>query len=560
MAKRKEKTPRQPFPPELKRTIRRALLMLLPSALPVAVGDALNVYLAILTQRLLDASLTGQSDYIARIVAPFFIGLALFIPVDLLTSFMRGCYIRRANTLMKQRYVQRVFAKNISEFQSENRALYLSNITNDMNTVEQRYFASLFSILQSSITFLGGIFILSMTKSWIPVVAAAIGVLLIFFGMRSGRSLEKDEGERSGFLTKYTVFIREFLSAFRIVKSHNLEDRIEKDFDRRSTDVQWKRYELDKKETVIQTRQSAMFGLFIAALLTLAMLAVQRGGITTGGILLSINGFGMIMGSLSQMAESFPAVASVRPVFLSMEENLENKDLSVEKEEFDGFDNELIFDSVSFAYGDNQVLQDAHFSLRKGGKYLMIGPSGGGKSTILRLVRKYYNPDQGAVLVDGVNLVDIRRESYYRHIANVEQQVFLFEDSLRNNLTLYKDYSDEEIMRAIEGAGLSDYLAGLPDGLEHVIVDNGKNLSGGERARVAIARGLITRADLLLLDEAFASLDERVARSIEKTLLSLDGVTVLSVSHVLFPDTMPLYDAVLEVKRGQVTELAQSSH
>jgi ATP-binding cassette subfamily C protein len=298
-----------------------------------------------------------------------------------------------------------------------------------------------------------------------------------------------------------------------------------------------------------------MFGLFIASLLTFAMLAVQGGGITTGGILLSINGFGMIMGSLHQMAESFPAVASVRSVFLSMEENLENKELSVETDNFDGFDGELVFEEVSFAYGDNQVLQDACFTLRKGGKYLMIGPSGGGKSTILRLVRKYFNPDRGAVLVDGVNLVDIRRESYFRHIANVEQQVFLFEDTLRNNLTLYKDYSEEDIMRAIDGAGLSDYLERLPDGLEHIIVDNGKNLSGGERARVAIARGLIARADLLLLDEAFASLDEQVARSIEKTLLSLDGVTVLSVSHVLFPDTMPLYDAVFEVKRGQVTEL-----
>ncbi|MGI6507717.1 MAG: ABC transporter ATP-binding protein [Saccharofermentanales bacterium] len=523
-----------------------------------AVGEALNVYLAILTQRLLDASLTGQSDHIARIVAPFFIGLALFIPVDLFSSFMRGCYIRRANTLMKQRYVQRVFAKNISEFQSENRALYLSNITNDMNTVEQRYFASLYTILAASVTFFGGIFILSMTKSWIPIIASAIGVLLIFTGMRSGRSLEKGEGERSDFLKKYTVFIREILSAFRIIKSHNLEDKIEIDFNRRSTDVQWKRYELDKKETVIQTRQNAMFGLFIAALLTLAMLAIRRGGITTGGILLAINGFGMIMGSLSQMAEAFPAVASVRSVFLQMEENLENEEMSVETEDFNGFDGELEFDAVSFAYGDNQVLQDVDFTLRKGGKYLMIGPSGGGKSTVLRLVRKYFNPDQGAVRIDGVNLADIRRESYYRHIANVEQQVFLFEDTLRNNLTLYKDYSDDEIMRAIEGAGLSDYLARLPDGLEHVIVDNGKNLSGGERARVAIARGLIAHADLLLLDEAFASLDEQVARSIEKTLLSLDGVTVLAVSHVLFPDTMPLYDAIFEVKRGKVTEARYS--
>ena len=555
MVKRKEKTPRQPFPLELKRTIRRALIMLLPSVPPITAGQALNVYLIILTQRLLDAALTGQSDYIAGIIAPFFIGLALYVPLDLLSAFTRGCYIRRANTLMKQRYVGRVFAKNISEFQSENRALYLSNITNDMNTVEQRYFVSLYTIFESFVTFFGGVVIISMTKSWIPIVASVIGALMIFIGMRSGRTLEKSEGERSDFLIKYTAFIREFLSAFRIIKSHNLEDKIEKDFNRRSTDVQSKRYELDKKETVIQTRNNVRFGFFIAVLLTLAMLAVREGGITTGGILLTINGFGMIMDALGRLAEAFPSVASVRTVFLRMEDNLENKELSVETESFDGFDGELVFDDVSFAYGDNQVLQDARFTLRKGGKYLMIGPSGGGKSTILRLVRKYFNPDQGAILLDGVDLVDIRRESYYRHIANVEQQVFLFEDTLRNNLTLYKDYSDEEIMRAIEGAGLSDYLERLPDGIEHIIVDNGKNLSGGERARVAIARGLIARADLLLLDEAFASLDGRVARNIEKTLLSLDGVTVLSVSHVLFPDTMPFYDAVFEVKRGQVTEL-----
>ncbi len=553
MANTKTKARRQPFPFALKRTIRRALLPLIPSSLPITAGAALNVYLGILTQRLLDAALTGQSGYIEKIIAPFFIGLALFIPIELLTSFTRGCYIRRANTLMKQRYVERVFAKNISEFQSENQALYLSNVTNDMNTVEQRYFVSLYTALEASVALFGGIILISMTKTWLSLVASGIGVLLIFFGTRSGRSLEKAEGERSDYLAKYTVFIREFLSAFRIVKSHNLEDRIERDFNRRSADVQWKRYELDKKETVIQTRQSAIFGLFIAVLLTWAMLAVQKGHITAGGILLTINGFGMIMGSFGRLADALPSIASVRPIFLRMEANLENKDMSVETEDFDGFNDELVFDSVSFAYGDNQVLQDASFTLRKGGKYLMIGPSGGGKSTILRLARKYFNPDRGAVLVDGVNLINIRRESYFRHIANVEQHVFLFEDTLRNNLTLYKDYSDDEIMRAIEGAGLTDYLARLPDGLEHVIVDNGKNLSGGERARVAIARGLIARADLLLLDEAFASLDERVARNIEKTLLSLEGVTVLSVSHVLFPDTMPFYDAVYEVKRGQVT-------
>ncbi len=184
---------------------------------------------------------------------------------------------------------------------------------------------------------------------------------------------------------------------------------------------------------------------------------------------------------------------------------------------------------------------------------MLVGPSGGGKSTVLRLLRKYFKPDQGQILLDGTDLARIDRTDYYQHLANVEQQVFLFDDSLRNNLTLFKSYTEEEIMAAVRGAGLLPFLAARPEGLDYKIEDNGQNLSGGERARIAIARGLIARAGLLLLDEAFASLDEEVARGIEKTLLELEGVTLISVSHVIFSDTAPLYDGVFEVKRGQVT-------
>ena len=120
-------------------------------------------------------------------------------------------------------------------------------------------------------------------------------------------------------------------------------------------------------------------------------------------------------------------------------------------------------------------------------------------------------------------------------MANVEQHIFLFEDSLRNNLTLYKNYSDEELNAAIEAAGLNDFVLKQPDGLEQLILDNGKNVSGGEKARIAIARGLLRQSDILLLDEAFASLDDEVAKSIEQRLLALDDVTVIQVSHVVFP-------------------------
>ena len=137
----------------------------------------------------------------------------------------------------------------------------------------------------------------------------------------------------------------------------------------------------------------------------------------------------------------------------------------------------------------------------------------------------------------------------YKLVANIEQQVFIFEDTIKNNITLYKNYTDEEINAAIKAAGLEDFVKGLPAGLDTVIYDNGKNISGGERSRIVIARALLSKASILFMDEAFASLDMERAREIEKTILDLQDITVINVSHIIFKDTRHLYDKVFTVKR-----------
>ncbi|NLA71823.1 MAG: ABC transporter ATP-binding protein [Clostridiaceae bacterium] len=558
---KKQKEPRKPLPPDLVNLLRRTRRELIPAALPMVMSAALNVFLMLLMKKSLDAALTGDLAQVKNAILPIVLGALLFIPVDLLSAWMRGRYMRFANESLKGRYIDRVFKKNISEFQGEHLALYLSNITNDMNSIEQRYFLSLFEILRQFIGALGGAIIL-FSVNWIVAVLALIpGAFVSFIALRSGRGLEKHEGERSDFLKQYTIYIREVLSAFRIIRNNNLEKKINEDFDEKSIGVQQKRFELDKAESVVYVRNSAIFSLLIAVLLVAAMFTARSGIITIGGIILVISGYGSIMNAFANVSERLPMIASERPVFLRMEQALENKgtENELEVQSFARLKGELVFDKVSFAYDENQVLNDASFAMQRGGKYMLTGPSGGGKSTVLRLIRKYFNPDEGAVMIDDQDLRSIRRESYYEHLANVEQHVFLFEDTLRNNLTLYKPYEDRAILEAASAAGLSGFLDTLPGGLDYVVLDNGKNLSGGERARIAIARGLIADADLLLLDEAFASLDEDVARSIEQTLLRLENVTVVSVSHVIFRDTASLYDAIFEVKRGRVTQSVLSS-
>lgn len=200
-----------------------------------------------------------------------------------------------------------------------------------------------------------------------------------------------------------------------------------------------------------------------------------------------------------------------------------------------------------------------NLTFEKGKKYLVIGPSGGGKSTVLRLLRKYLNPLSGNVLIDNVNLMDIKKTDYFSKIANIEQQIFLFEDTLRNNLTLYKDYSDEEIWDAIDRAGLHEFVKSQTEGMNRMILDNGKNISGGEKSRVAIARGLLSKANIIFLDEAFASLDYAKAREIEESLLSLEGVTVINVSHVIIEENKDKYDDVIIVKNKQTSLLEMTT-
>jgi ABC-type multidrug transport system fused ATPase/permease subunit len=134
-------------------------------------------------------------------------------------------------------------------------------------------------------------------------------------------------------------------------------------------------------------------------------------------------------------------------------------------------------------------------------------------------------------------------------VANIEQQVFLFEDTIKNNITLYKEYTDQEINEALEASGLADFVNNLKGGLNSILYDNGKNISGGERSRIVIARALLNKASILFMDEAFASLDMERAREIEKTILGLKDMTVINVSHVIFKDTRELYDRVITVKK-----------
>lgn len=501
---------------------------------------------------LLDYALNGQMEDVKQ-HAPWLILMAAgLVPLGILSAITNNLYKRNATALLKKYYIRKVFGKNIAEFQKENNAKYLSAITNDFNTLENNLIGGIYSIANCIAKFLVGAWLLTTVDPRLLLLAFFIIVINLVLSVLTTKPSNKAFKERSDMFDGYTSYIKEVLSAFHIVKNYNLQQKVTDDYDEKSEAIQHKGFIIERMITYIYATQNGLTFASIFGLICGVGYMVVAGKISTGSLLLVVQGVERMMFPLFELGEALPKVFTTKALVNKIEKTLENADTYVETVELPEFKESIEFHDVQFGYEDAEqlTLRDINLKVRKNGKYLIVGPSGGGKSTLLKLFRKYFIPTSGTITIDGHELRDIKREQYYKLVANIEQQVFIFEDTVKNNITLYKEYTEKEISDAIEAAGLTDFVRGLPEGMDTMIYDNGKNISGGECSRIVIARALLSKASILFMDEAFASLDMERAREIEKTILGLKDITVINVSHVIFKDTRALYDKVLTVKRS----------
>jgi ATP-binding cassette subfamily C protein len=494
----------------------------------------------------------GNMSGFATYATDLAILLSAQIPLRLLFSFLRGRFIKNTLLKMKTEYIKKVFGKNINEFNKENNAKYISALTNDFNLIEIDYITGILKVLEGITNFLTGVIIIIIISPIILAVGIFVILVSVAISSIATRPVKKKNKERSTLLEEYSAFTKEVLSAFNIIKTNDLETRVSETFKKQSDKVQSKQYQIDKLISFVYALNNVNFGFTVfALLLTVSYLAIT-GIATIASVVVIIQNPFNIVGPIAELAEALPKIITSNALFEKIDASLKNIEDYKETKSFDGFKKKIELKNVSFSYDNDLVLDDITLSFEKGKKYLVVGPSGGGKSTILRLLRKYFNPAKGTILIDGVNLKDIKKVDYFNKIANIEQQVFLFEDTLKNNLTLYKNYTNQEIMDAIKRAGLEDFLKTHAEGLKYKIVDNGKNVSGGEKSRIAIARGLLNKADIILLDEAFASLDYNKAKEIEDSILALKNVTIINVSHVKIKENLGKYDVVYSVNNKDV--------
>ena len=520
------------------------------------ITSALGVYFAFILGKIVDVSVSGDFLEFKNIILTGIILMVISAIFSYLIRIFSGLYIKSTMSNLKGDVFNSILSKDISSFNSENTANYISALNNDTNLVEQDYFSNMLTSFQYLSLFILGTYSIFKLNIYIAIATFVIGFIPLFIPIFFQKEMGKRKEGYSNSLSLFTTKIKDIFSGFEVIKSFNIEEKTKEDFNISNNTVENKKYASSKMEAIVNSLSQFFGSMVFFVPLGLGTYLVLKGEFTTGGMLTAVQLMNYIVGPILNFSTIINKIKGIKPInekLINIIEENNGEDTGIVK---DSFDRALEVNNLSFSYNEErEILKGVDLSINKGEKVAIVGRSGSGKSTLLRLILRYYDDYNGEITIDGMNSKDIKLSSIYEMMSIIQQNVFMFDDNIESNIALYGDYLDEEIDRAILESGLKSLIDSLPNGKSSSVGENGSNLSGGEKQRVSIARALIKNTPIILLDEATASLDAETSYEIENSLLNIEGLTSLVVTHKLNPELLKKYDKIVVLESGEVVEI-----
>ncbi len=512
-----------------------------------------NLFVTWLLGAMIDIIAAGEADRLLEMLWVW-IGLAVFtVTVDTASCWAKLGFVRRALVQYKALAFRRLSEKSISAFSQENTGRYLSTLTNDVTTIESNYLETPFEMAAYMLTGVGAF----MMMIWYsPLLAAAdvlLGLLPIAAVAVTGGALAKREKAVSDQNESFMAQIKDLLSGFSVIKSFKAEEETQKRFNGSNQTLENVKYRRRWCEALIG-EASGLCGLVMQmGIFFLGAYLAIRGDITAGTVIMFINLSGYVLNAINilpkGLANRRAAAGLVEKLAEVTEENAGRAGDPVPPVLKDA----ITLENVTFGYEPGEpVLRDLSMRLEAGKKYALVGGSGSGKSTLLNLLMGAYDGYEGSVAIDGKELREIDTDSLYDVMSLIGQNVFLFDDTLYQNITMFRDFPEDKLELAVHRAGLDGLIE--QRGESYRCGENGNGLSGGERQRVSIARCLMRETPVLLLDEATAALDNQTAFAVTDAILHLDGLTRMVVTHRLEAELLEQYDEIFVLRGGEVCE------
>ena len=453
---------------------------------------------------------------------------------------------------VRQRILEQVLYRTVAQYNAEGDAAYLSLLTTDLRTLYDDYYMSLFSIV-----FWGGIMLcaLAMYLYISPVMLLAILLVTIPPLVLPRRMNERLKATRDAFslqMADYTQQLKELLGGFEIIRSFLREDAYAALHQKAARKARESELDYQQSLNAMVTNTSLISNLIFPVVMLVGLFLAFDGRLTMGTVSTAASMANFVITPCHQIAQCWAKVKSSQGIRQRLEAAMAEPQVAEQGEPIGPIDS-IQCETVRFAYPNTAepVLKDASLTVDAAQKVALVGESGCGKSTLAKLLFQYYPDYSGDILFNGRQVRTLDRTALYRRVGYIAQTAYLFHDTIRNNICLHEDFPDEQLAHAIAAAGLTDWVASLPDGLDTVISENGKNLSGGQRQRIGIARLALRSYDLIIADEITASLDPDTSQQVMENLIAMPCM-VVAITHDVAGSFMHQFDKVYRVEHGVV--------
>ncbi len=515
----------------------------------------LNLAVSWLLQQLID-TISGTPNALGlKTLAMITVGvLFLLIVFSVLEYMFKPRFMKKAIKQYKEYAFHHLMKKNINTFQKESTATYISALTNDVNSIEANYLENQFSLISATVLFVGAFVMMLLYSPLLTLVATLLIILPIIASLLVGNRMEKSELEVSERNASFTDTIKESIFGFSVIKSFKAENAILDLFEKSNENVEYAKYKRNRINIIVASISGvagfvAQVGVFIVG----AYMALTGQNITPGVVLVFVNLMNFILQPISIIPEILAnrkaAMALIDKLYICLNENYSEEKKEVIRE----LRRSIEMKELSFSYKeDEEVLKNINLTFETGKSYALVGISGSGKSTMLNLLLGAYDQYKGDICYDGQDLRNISSESLYDVVSVIQQNVVIFNASVRDNITMFSHIPKEQVDKVIEMAGLLPFMK--EHGEDYLCGENGNALSGGEKQRISIARSLLRKSSVLLVDEATAALDKQTAYQVLNSILGIKNLTQIVVTHSLEEALLKRFDEVIVLKGGEVIE------
>ena len=513
-----------------------------------------NIAFAYSIKIIIDSGMSQNREALTQAILIGAIVIFIYASLNFISLRLRNKLVRQIMSRYKNKVFKSILDRDYREFSKEKSGKFISILTENMKKIEQDYLHQYFNISKNislMIFSLVAMFIGNWFLTLLVIIASIIPMMISGFIGQKSASLQNSSMIAD---QKYLAKVKDILAGFLVIKSFNVKEAIRQDYKNESEKLD-EIYFIKGKFDVLSNVISQLSGMIVFLVAFGGGMYLVFGGHTTiGSVTAIVQLVNFVVMPLNEIGMGMSKFREGQATLNSFEVKDVIELQTGKTKEY--FDDVISFSNVDFSYpnAEEKIFNHLSLQIKKGEKIAIVGMSGSGKSTLLNLLLRFYDVTSGYISIDNQDLQAISAESLYNLMTIVQQDVYIFDDTLKANITLSQSFTEDDIKKAVQQSGLESYVLENEFGLQVLCGENGSNLSGGQKQRVSIARALIRKTPILLLDEATSSLDNQVTTEIESSILDIQNLTVLVVTHKLNKSMLKKYNRILFMKNGVIVE------